>query len=395
MDELEIVGYLTRMSQSDQSIAFINQIDNELSIKGITHVSIECQLSYMLWNNGFEQQAIDRFTRIIESEINSGFSCYATPYADAVGMAISFLIENKIKKSGAEYKDLFRMGYVYLTKHIEMLGEQMCDSYKHRAYLIENSNHYAEYLGIEFLKALSFIPIPLAISDYYSAGKAYHSQGYNDRFQECIERGAYLHNWLEDMRINGKDADQYEFTEMAELGRQRLELLNSKITDFKIFDTNKIIELLGLDKSITDTSVEPKTNVPESSRVHEDDLEYDIDWENEIKTAYFKGQLFNGTSFSNYSDGSVKHEIPYSNGKKNGIEKSWYQNGSIKGESECRNGIGIGTAKGWHENGQIAYEWFWIEKNKPHGAWKTYYENGQLKKHKIYNRGTLTFEKEY
>jgi hypothetical protein len=245
MDDLEIVKYLTRMSQSDQSVNFINQIDNELSVNGVTHVSIECQLSYMLWNNGLKQEAIDRFTRIILAEIDNDFSCYGTPYADAVGMAVSFLIENKFKKSGAEYKDFFRMGYVYLTKHIEMLGEQMCDSYKHRAYLIDNSNYYAEYLGIEFLKALSFIPIPLAISDYYSAGKAYHSQGFNDRFNECIERGAYLHNWLDDMRINGKDADQYEFIEMAELGRQRLELLNSKITDFKIFDSQKILELIN------------------------------------------------------------------------------------------------------------------------------------------------------
>jgi len=245
MDDLTIVGYLTRISLSNQSIEFINQIDNELSIDGITHVSIECQLSFMLWNNGLKPQAIDRFSKIILAEIDNDFSTYGTPYADAVGIAISFLIENKFKKSKADYKDLFRMGYVYLTKHIEMLGEQMCDSYKHRAYLIDNSNHYAEYLGIEFLNAMSFIPIPLAISDYYSAGKTYHSQGFTDSFQECLQRGTYLHNWLDDMRINGKEADEYGFTEMAELGRQRLELLNSKITDFKIFDTNKILGLIN------------------------------------------------------------------------------------------------------------------------------------------------------
>lgn len=245
MDELTLVSYLTRMSHSDQSVAFINQIDNELREKGLKHVSIECQLSFMIWNNGLKQKAIDRFTEIISTEIRNDFINYGTPYADAVGMAISFLIENKYKKSGEDYKDLFRMGFVYLTSHIELLGDQMCDSFKHRAYLIDNSNHYAEYLGIDFLNTLNFIPLPLAISDYYSAGIAYHSQGFNDRFQECIQRGAYLHNWLDDMRINGKDADQYEFKEMAELGKQRLMLLNSKITDFKIFDSHKIIDLLN------------------------------------------------------------------------------------------------------------------------------------------------------
>lgn len=66
-----------------------------------------------------------------------------------------------------------------------------------------------------------------------------------NQYRECIERGAYLHDWLDDMRINGKDADTYEFTEMADLGRQRIELLNSKITDWKIFDSNKIMTLIN------------------------------------------------------------------------------------------------------------------------------------------------------
>lgn len=245
MEQSKIINYLQRINQSDKSLDFIKQLESELQLNQETHVSIECQMAFMLWDVNLKSFSINRFRNLVRTEIENDFPNYGSVFADSVGMAISFLIENEYKKTNNDLKDIFRMGYVYLSKHIEMYGSEMCDSFRHRAYLFENCNRQAESLGIEYLKTLNFIPIPLAMSDYYSAGKAYHNLGYMNKYRECIERGAYLHDWLDDMRINGKDADSYEFTEMADLGRQRIELLNSKITNWKIFDSNKIIELIN------------------------------------------------------------------------------------------------------------------------------------------------------
>lgn len=245
MEQTEIVNYLQRISQSNKSLDFVNQLENELESNGKSHISLECQIAFMLWDNGEESLAVEKFKKIIENEIEESFPNYGTVFADSVGMSISFLIEKKFKRTNIDLKDLFRMGYVYLTKHIEMYGETMCDSFKYRAYLTENCQNQTQSLAFEFLKVLSFIPIPVSISDYYSAGKAYYQLGYNEKYRECIERGAYLHQWLEDIMINGKDADEYEFTEMAEIGKKRLDSLNSKIEDFKIFESKKVFAALN------------------------------------------------------------------------------------------------------------------------------------------------------
>lgn len=129
-------------------------------------------------------------------------------------------------------------------------------------------------------------------------------------------------------------------------------------------------------------------------RVHEDDLKYQIDWQNEIKTAFQNGELFNGISFVNYPSGKLKFETPYLNGKKHGVEKSWFESGKLKAESECINGIGEGRANGWHENGRLAYDWFW-KNRKPYGTWKTFYDDGRIKKEKIFVDGNPISDKNY
>lgn len=129
-------------------------------------------------------------------------------------------------------------------------------------------------------------------------------------------------------------------------------------------------------------------------RIPEEKLKFQIDWKNEIKTAFLNGKLFNGVAYITYPSGKLKHETPYVNGKKHGLEKSYFENGTLKAESACANGIDEGRARGWHENGQLAYDWLW-QNRQPEGSWKTWNEDGSLKREKIYVEGKLLSHKEY
>mgnify|MGYP003311134203 CR=1 FL=1 len=53
---------------------------------------------------------------------------------------------------------------------------------------------------------------------------------------------------------------------------------------------------------------------------------------------YFKGKLFNGVLYNNYSKGTLLYESNYKDGKQDGIFKVWLQNGQLC-FSEDKSGI--------------------------------------------------------
>ncbi|MGP8216666.1 MAG: toxin-antitoxin system YwqK family antitoxin [Bacteroidia bacterium] len=57
-----------------------------------------------------------------------------------------------------------------------------------------------------------------------------------------------------------------------------------------------------------------------------------------------------------YRNGVLKSEIPYSEGRKNGIAKEYYENGSIKSETPYEDGVKNGIVREYDENGELISE---------------------------------------
>jgi len=66
--------------------------------------------------------------------------------------------------------------------------------------------------------------------------------------------------------------------------------------------------------------------------------------------------LFNGVGYDVFSNGQLRKERNYKEGKRDGLSKWWYENGQLRFEGNYKNGQSDGIRKDWYENGQLKYE---------------------------------------
>jgi hypothetical protein len=247
MEQTKLIEYLLKIQNSDLTVNFAKRIEKEILSFGPIHPAINSQLAVIYINNGLFEVANEKYKSIIRDEIESGYKNYNTPLSDSAGMSAAYLLLNLYSQNAdnsGKY-DLFLFAYLYLSNHIKIGGDIMCDSFKNRAYISDKFSNFIQGLGVKYLGLLSFIPIPCTIGDYYFAAVGYNNYGATASLNECIERAGYLHRWLDDMTINGKDADEYDLVEMALLGRERSDLLFNKIPDLSIIDSVKLLKLLS------------------------------------------------------------------------------------------------------------------------------------------------------
>ena len=111
-----------------------------------------------------------------------------------------------------------------------------------------------------------------------------------------------------------------------------------------------------------------------------------------IETDIKDGKIKNVLEY--YSNGQLRSEENWIDGKKYMIERGWYENGQlryeynskdIKDELSVRTNSGgfgrkmfkDGTQRDWNENGQLMYEGNWKD-GKEDGLSKWWYDHGQL-----------------
>lgn len=86
----------------------------------------------------------------------------------------------------------------------------------------------------------------------------------------------------------------------------------------------------------------------------------------------------NGTKVvrNKYSNGVIKSEVPYREGKKNGLSKSYDKNGNISLELPYVNDKREGKSKRFYEGGQQVYQTTEYKEDKIHGQQVKFRENG-------------------
>lgn len=91
---------------------------------------------------------------------------------------------------------------------------------------------------------------------------------------------------------------------------------------------------------------------------------------NTFPLMYYKGKLYNGIEFGLYSNGQLKFENNYKDGKKYGLQKAWHSNGQVELEGNYNEDLHIdGVQKRWKKNGHLIYETNWKD-GKRDGLWE-------------------------
>ena len=70
----------------------------------------------------------------------------------------------------------------------------------------------------------------------------------------------------------------------------------------------------------------------------------------ESELMYYESGLFNGIGYDVFSDGQLKIELKYTDGKY-GLYKEWSENGQLHIESKYKDGKKDGIFKRWYDNG--------------------------------------------
>lgn len=117
-----------------------------------------------------------------------------------------------------------------------------------------------------------------------------------------------------------------------------------------------------------------------------DKLKYD----EKTKLTYVIGEkeAFTGIRKDYYEDKSLKFEIPYKNGKKEGKGKEYYPSGKFKSDAFFVDDVLEGKAIGYYENGNLEYEENYKD-GKLDGLIKDYFESGKIKAEINYKDGEL------
>ena len=87
-----------------------------------------------------------------------------------------------------------------------------------------------------------------------------------------------------------------------------------------------------------------------------------------------------------YSNGKLELEMPYKNGKVEGIAKQYYENGKLGLESPHKNDKREGIEKWYYENGELKTE-IPYKNGKKEGIKRWYYANGNLEGEIPYKNG--------
>lgn len=141
---------------------------------------------------------------------------YDTAYIDAIGQCF-MLLATRFHFPIEKLVSLNCLAYVYLSRCIELKKREAFDSYRSRALLFNSDENQSSILSIIFNNiGLGVLIEPFVISDFYFA-----SQAIGSPYRNAIQSANNLHESLDDIAIDGIDADDYSLYEIALIGENR------------------------------------------------------------------------------------------------------------------------------------------------------------------------------
>ncbi len=221
-----VVIHLTSEIEGATSVSDINLIARKYGHMQDPYVQYALANVYQVYNQ--YQEAIPYLLKACQLGSENLKTYSSTPYSDSIGAASMSLLTDYpeyVVSSKIQYQ-LFENSYYFLSKSITMFGLKAYESFRNRAGLLCIQNGIPN----KFIMTHSIGQIieVLILSDFFFAAKAYFNQGLYQESQKLMNQAVINHDWLDDMSIAGKDADEYELEELALLGQQRHKIIMDK-----------------------------------------------------------------------------------------------------------------------------------------------------------------------
>lgn len=190
----------------------------------------------------------------------------------------------------------------------------------------------------------------------------------------------------------------FSFFAVTTIGQQdsgftnRAEAKNLMVNGLK---EGKWVEYLRRDSTATDTTWYKLSIYKAGMIIGKSRIYYDGEYGKYVaeEIPYINGKI-NGISKEYYKGGKLKYEIPYTNNKINGVMKGYWETSALAGKYPYTNDEKNGVVKGYYENGRLAGETPFTN-GKENGVEKRYDENGKIESETTYTNGVVDTTKNY
>jgi len=143
---------------------------------------------------------------------------YDNLHIDAVGQCFTLLVTQFRCYEHNICINATALGYIYLSRCLELYGHDAYDSHRSRAILfLDNEDKMAADSIICDNVGIGILVDPFIISDFYFASQ----DEYNPNREIDLTSARNEHANLEDITISGKDANEYSLSEISALGERR------------------------------------------------------------------------------------------------------------------------------------------------------------------------------
>jgi len=100
----------------------------------------------------------------------------------------------------------------------------------------------------------------------------------------------------------------------------------------------------------------------------------------------------NGIIRDFFEDGSIKEEVEFVEGVKQGARKIWYPTGQIAKSGSMKNDRWHGKYEEWYTNGLLKVSGYYVD-GKQNGEWKFFDKEGEALPHLFFDSGVETTRK--
>lgn len=222
MDELtkrQIASYTMQLYSCNSYAVLVNIVEENESLNNPYLYQAAAQ--WCLLKNLYKE-ALPYFKKAILYGCEFPNKIWNTQMADSVGSSISWILTSyQTDFTEKPITNLFIMGYCYLTNCINLLGDSAFESLSNRASLMMDISRAIIPESIPMFH----LPQVYAISDIYKSSLGLNQHGYTNEAQEKLTYAISIHEWLEDISVAGKDADEYTIQEIVEIGTARHQYL--------------------------------------------------------------------------------------------------------------------------------------------------------------------------
>ncbi|GAB3919140.1 toxin-antitoxin system YwqK family antitoxin [Mucilaginibacter boryungensis] len=101
---------------------------------------------------------------------------------------------------------------------------------------------------------------------------------------------------------------------------------------------------------------------------------------------YYNNKPLTGCIYERFPDGTFAKQIPYINGRQDGLMHFWYPDRTLQQERLFVDGKKQGVHKGWWPNGKLKFEYS-FNNDEYNGSVKEWYESGKLCRFFHYSMG--------